>query len=71
MPASHQRLLIAAYLLLLVLAVPWYWPATDARVLLGLPLWVVVVLGVGLAAAGLTAWVLLRYPWPDPADPEP
>jgi hypothetical protein len=71
MPHGRQCLLIAAYLLLLVLAVPWYWPADDARMLLGLPLWVVVVLGTGLAAAALTAWVLLRYPWPDPADPEP
>lgn len=60
--------LTVVYLLLLVLAVPWYWPADETRLVLGLPLWVLTAILVGLATACLTAWILLRQPWPENDD---
>lgn len=54
----------ALYLPLLLLGVPWYWPADDDRVWLGLPAWVVVAIAAGALAAALTSWLLTR-PWPE------
>jgi hypothetical protein len=52
----------AAYVVLLALGIPWYWPPDQARFYLGLPLWALVSLLVGLLASILTAWLFLRAP---------
>jgi len=49
----------AAFLLLLILAVPWYWPGGITASVLGVPVWVLVSLLVGLLAAGTCAWLCL------------
>ena len=51
-----------AYLVLLALAIPWYWPAGSTAIWLGLPAWVVVALAASVAASALTAAILL-CPW--------
>lgn len=56
------------YLLLLVLAVPWYWPADETRLIFGFPIWVLTAILIGFIAACLTAWLLLRQSWPDVDD---
>jgi hypothetical protein len=58
-----SRLAVPLFGLLLVLAVPWYWPADSTLVWFGVPAWVCVAVLVSLAAAVLTAW-LMRRPWP-------
>jgi len=45
------RLLLPVYFLLLVIAIPWYWPADDRTVYLGLPAWAL----AAYAASGLTS----------------
>lgn len=54
--------IVLAYLTLVILAVPWYWPADDRTVWLGLPAWVVVAIAVSFAVSVLTAAILSR-PW--------
>lgn len=61
-------LLTLLYLVLLVLAIPWYWPADETRLILGLPIWVLTAILVGFVTACLTAWILLQQPWPDVED---
>ena len=50
------------YVLLLAVAVPWYWPV-DYRgpLVLGFPLWVAVSLAAIALLAAWTAWVINRY----------
>ncbi len=50
------------YLMLLTLAVPWYWPPGDLRHRYGFPLWVLTVLGVLAVTACFTAWVYATSP---------
>jgi len=46
-----------AYTLLLVLSVPWYFPAGGAEpIIFGFPLWCLVSLGAYVAVALLTVW---------------
>jgi len=63
----RQLLLSLAYAMLLALGIPWYWPAADTRLVLGVPLWVGAALVTGLLASGLTAGLLLARQWPEPA----
>lgn len=50
------------YLLLYVVAIPWYWPdGYRGPLVAGFPLWVVVTLGSALLLAGWTAWVIFHY----------
>lgn len=56
------------YLAMLAVGIPWYWPANDTSVWLGMPAWVVVAILVGAAASLFTLW-LLKRPWPDEAQP--
>jgi len=49
-----------AYLLLLAIGVPWYWPPGITGMWFGFPVWVAVALLVSLLASILTAWLLLR-----------
>lgn len=60
---APRRWPVPAYLLVFAAAVPWYWPAGDATLVLGIPAWVTVAIAGAVAAAGLTAWLLAR-PWP-------
>ncbi|MEM8983330.1 MAG: hypothetical protein AAGC71_09900 [Pseudomonadota bacterium] len=50
----------AVYGALLVLAIPWYWPADDTRLVFGLPLWALASLAVLAIIAILTAGLCLR-----------
>jgi len=47
------------YLLLLTLAIPWYWPTGDVRHIFGLPLWVLTTLGAVFATSVITACIYL------------
>ena len=51
------------YAVLLLGAVPWYWPADDKTRWAGVPAWVVVSLAGSVVVSLYTAW-LLRRPWP-------
>ena len=62
MKKSKTLSLILSYLLLLIFAIPWYWPASNTEQILGMPIWVVLVLVVGFCASILTAWNLLHDP---------
>lgn len=53
-----------AYAALLAIAIPWYWPADNERLFLGVPLWAAVSIGASVLMSVFTAWLLLRY-WPD------
>lgn len=72
MTRSHNYLswrIWAVYTLLFGLAVPWYWPAEDPRMLLGFPLWVVVAVAGSLAISCFTAWLFVCH-WPQDEDDE-
>ena len=60
-PRRHP-LIWVVYLLLLAIAVPWYWP-TGYRgpLVLGLPLWAAVSLGAVVLMALWTAFVIRRW----------
>jgi len=49
--------------------VPWYWSEGDTELLLGVPRWAAVAVGVSVCVSAFTAW-LLRNPWPDEVDGE-
>ena len=60
-PRRHPWLWLV-YILLYVIAIPWYWPAGyRGPLILGLPLWMVVSLLAVLLMAGWTSWVISRY----------
>ncbi len=61
------RLAPLLYALLLILAVPWYWPLDSRAVWLGVPAWVCVAVVVSAAASVLTAALMAR-PWPGERD---
>jgi hypothetical protein len=56
---------VAAYLVLLALLIPWYWPEDDVRQVFGFPVWAVVSLGVLFIISALTSWLCLRSEEPD------
>ena len=55
--------LTVAYLLLFLVAVPWYWGEGGSKPVLGMPLWAVVSIGVSFLISCLTAWAAFRT-WP-------
>ncbi|HCL28201.1 MAG TPA: hypothetical protein DIC52_07175 [Candidatus Latescibacteria bacterium] len=60
-PRSHGIVWIV-YVLLYLVAIPWYWPAGyRGPLVLGLPLWVAVSLAATLTLALWTAYVIFRY----------
>ena len=64
MKGPHLSLKVwGGYAVLLLVAVPWYWPADDKTRWAGVPAWVVVALLGSVAVSLYTAW-LLRRPWP-------
>ena len=56
------------YLILLLVAIPWYWPKETSLLILGVPAWVFVAIVVSLITSVFTAFVLLRYPWSESVD---
>jgi hypothetical protein len=65
METLRPRSIALIYLVLLAIAIPWYWPATDARHLFGLPLWAWASLAAVMAMSVFTAWVFSRMPYDD------
>ena len=51
------------FLILLLAGIPWYWPADDRTLVLGIPAWVAVAIAAGAVTAALTIACLLA-PWP-------
>ena len=54
-------------LVLLLVAVPWYWryfPARAVVILFGMPTWVAVSIAGAAAISTYTAWLLLSHRWP-------
>ena len=62
---SKHAWIIAVYLFLLALLIPWYWPEDDMRQLYGFPLWAIVSLGVLFIIAALTSWLCLHGDEPE------
>ncbi len=60
MKSNSNLLNILAYLVLLVLAIPWYWSREEHPFLLGVPAWVLLALAVALLTSILTAWNFLK-----------
>lgn len=61
-PAGARRAwILAVYLALFAVVIPWYWPAGDSRHLLGIPLWALGTLAAVLATSAFTAWVYLKH----------
>ncbi len=56
------------YFFLLVLGIPWYWPADTTVIVFGLPIWVLVAILFSLATSIFTAFLLLRYSWKTESD---
>ena len=54
----------AVYIALLAVGIPWYWPADNHLIVLGMPGWVIVAIVVSFVGSVFTAW-LLWPPWPD------
>ena len=55
--------IIAVYIILLIIAIPWYWPKDSDLILFGFPAWVFVAILVSLFTSIFTAFLLLKYPW--------
>ena len=66
MPERKTRSwIIWVYLVLLVVGIPWYWPADNITIFLGIPLWVLTSLFVVFIGSIFTAYLFLV----DPTDP--
>jgi len=52
--------ILAIYLSLLALIIPWYWPEDDLSQLYGFPVWVLVSLSALFLTSCFTAWLCLR-----------
>lgn len=55
--------IIAVYIILLIFAIPWYWPKNTDLIIFGLPVWVFVAILVSLFTSIFTAFLLWKYPW--------
>ncbi len=58
-PTKPRLWVAVVYLVLLVLVIPWYWPAGDARHAFGFPLWALATLLALFVTSAFTAWVYL------------
>ena len=67
--SSHLSwLLVFSFVILFILAVPWYWgEGGDKPLIFGMPLWVGVSTFVSFLISFLTAWVAFRI-WPSDSD---
>ena len=57
-----RRWVALAYVALLALTVPWYWPPGDTRHFHGLPFWALATLLAVFATSVFTAWLYLSSP---------
>ena len=55
--------IITIYLVLLIIAIPWYWPDDSKFIIFGFPAWVFVAILSSFFTSVFTAFLLLRYPW--------
>ena len=61
-------LLVFSFVILFILAVPWYWgEGGDKPLIFGMPLWVGVSTFSSFLISCLTAWVAFRI-WPSDSD---
>ena len=61
-------LLVFSFVILFILAVPWYWgEGGDKPLIFGMPLWVGVSTFSSFLISCLTAWVAFRI-WPSDID---
>lgn len=61
-------LLVFSFVILFILAVPWYWgEGGNKPLILGMPLWVGVSTFISFLISCLTAWVAFRT-WPSDSD---
>jgi len=51
------------YSILIVVGIPWYWPAQYEGTLFGLPTWTLCSLAASFVASCFTAWLLMTR-WP-------
>jgi hypothetical protein len=62
--SNHSRMnrvwILVVYFLLLALIIPWYWPEGDARLLFGIPMWILGSLSALFLTSCYTAWLCLR-----------
>ena len=56
---NNQYLIIAVYLLLIALGIPWYLPPDLTTLVFGFPLWAFISLLVVFIGALFTAWLYL------------
>ncbi|MCZ6525038.1 MAG: hypothetical protein V3R41_05020 [Gammaproteobacteria bacterium] len=56
-----QYWILCVYLLLLSVAIPWYWPKDSTFHISGIPLWVIIPLAVALLTSVFTAYLLLFH----------
>ena len=56
------RYIWIVYAIILLVAIPWYWPSDTDTLLLGLPLWVFISLIAAIFWAILTAFLIL-FAW--------
>ena len=68
-PTRLPLALALGYVVLFVVAVPWYWGEGGSKPVLGMPLWAVVSVGVSFMISCLTAWAAFRT-WPSDGDDE-
>ena len=61
---SSAYWITAIYAVLLLLIIPWYWPVGEARLLFGIPLWILASLAALFLTSCFTAWLCLRNSGP-------
>lgn len=62
--------IVAVYLILLAVGIPWYWSADDDSMLLGFPAWTAVALATSVLASIVTA-MLIAFTWDDDLAEDP
>ena len=60
---SDWRIIIV-YLILILIGIPWYWPADNKLIIFGMPAWVSIAILVSILTSFFTAYILLKYQWP-------
>lgn len=67
---KNPVVILLAYLILLIIAIPWYWPESSTLIIFGVPAWVLACVLVSIFASILTAYLLLTSSWStdDPFD---
>ena len=60
---KNKYWVVAFYFILLIIAIPWYWPKDIDLIVMGLPVWVFVAIVVSIITSIFTAFLLIRHPW--------